>query len=324
MSAFVTPPFIRPGERVAVIAPASPFPEWPFREGLARLRDRYDVRVEAGIRSRTGYLAGDDTRRGGELARAMMDPAVRAIFCARGGYGVMRTIRELPWDSFCAAPKWIIGFSDVTALHLEALSHGVRSLHAPNVTGFGNRTPPIVRHDLLCILEGVPLSVERSAFADLQVVHPTAADAASAHEAERSGMGITRASSDVEGAAFGGNLALVHAMAAAGRLQVPVGCIFFLEDVTERPYRVDRMLTSLALGGHFANARALVFGDFDSCEPGPDGVTIPRVLADCTRALGIPVFGGAPFGHGAVNRPWLHGGSAWIRGGSVYFTPSVA
>src|SRR5579883_1220443 len=105
--------------------------------GLAWLRARYRLRVRSDVFARDGYLAGDDARRARELAHAMRDPEVRAIVCARGGYGAMRVVRDLPWDEFAARPKWIVGFSDVTALHALAWRAGVASVHGPNVTGLG-------------------------------------------------------------------------------------------------------------------------------------------------------------------------------------------
>jgi muramoyltetrapeptide carboxypeptidase len=290
------PPLLRPRDRIAIVAPASPFPDDAFFRGLGWLRQRYEISVRTSVRARAGYLAGDDAHRAADLSRAMRDPDVRAIFCARGGYGAMRITDALPWDELVRAPKWIVGFSDVTALHLEASARSVMTLHGPNVTGLGITTPPLVRYDLLCALEG---KGEPRAHHDLTVLRP--------------GRRVT-------GVATGGNLALVSAMAAAGKLRIPDGAIVFLEDVTEKPYRVDRMLTSLLLGGYLERACAIVFGEFVSCDAGPDGVTALDVLSDRTRALGIPVLANAPFGHGAVNRPIVLGAPATVDGNSVYFT----
>jgi len=275
------------GSRVAIVAPAGPFKrEWLF-QGLAWLRTRYEIRVSASIFEREGYLAGSDDRRANELARAMVDPEIDAIYCARGGYGTMRILDRLPWESFAKEPKWIVGFSDVTALHIGASKHGVSSLHAPNGTGLGVMTPR-ERFALLSLLEGrdVPWAWE-----GLDVI----------------------VEGEATGPLVGGNLALVAAMAAAGRLEIPQGAIVVLEDVTERPYRVDRMLTSLLLGGHLSRAGAIVFGGFTECEPAADGVTVDDVLCDRTRALGIPIVKGAPFGHGASNEAFMLGRGATVR-----------
>jgi muramoyltetrapeptide carboxypeptidase len=103
-------------------------------------------------------------------------------------------------------------------------------------------------------------------------------------------------------------------MAAAGRWRPPAGAILALEDVTERPYRLDRMLTSLRLGGHLSRLAGIVIGELSRCEPGPDGVLAADVVAERTCDLGIPVVAGAPFGHGARNDAFTLGAHAHIDG----------
>ena len=288
------PARLRPGSLVAVVAPASPFDREELFRGLAWLRTRYRLRLSSRILARSGYLAGDDAHRAAELARAMVEPEVEAIVCARGGYGAMRLLDALPWEAFAAQPKWIAGFSDITALHLEATNRGVCSLHAMNVTGLGRSIRASERLSLLDALEGGAMA----AWEGLESVH---------------------AGPPARGPVVGGNLALVVAMAAAGRFVVPEGAIIALEDVTERPYRIDRMLTSLRLGRHFARASAVVFGGFTQCEAGADGVTAEEVLRDRTAGLGIPVVSGAPFGHGSPNRAFVMGGAASLAGTTLRF-----
>ena len=283
------PEALGPGDRVAVVAPSSPFPRTQFLAGLAWIAQRYRVSLREDVFARTGYLAGEDDRRAGELERAMRDPDVRAILVARGGYGATRIVERLPWDDFARSPKWIAGFSDVTALHAKAVAHGVACVHGCNVTGLFAASPK-ARATWMSAME-----------------RPSAKRSWNALRAIRAG--------DAQGVLFGGNVALLCAMAAARTLVVPEGAIVLLEDVTERPYRVDRMLTSLLDGGHFARAAAIVFGDFSQCDPGPDGVTIDEVLAERTRALGIPVYANAPFGHGNRNEAFTLGASATLQGG---------
>ena len=106
-------------------------------------------------------------------------------------------------------------------------------------------------------------------------------------------------------------------MAAAGRLVLPSGAIVALEDTGEAPYRVDRMLTSLRLGGHLSGAAGIVFGGFARSPPGPDGRTVDEVLDACTRTLGIPVVAGAPFGHTAPNEAFVLGAVASLAGDAL-------
>jgi muramoyltetrapeptide carboxypeptidase len=286
-----SPPLLRPGSLVAVVAPASGFDRDELFRGLAWLRTRYRLRVDERVLSRSGFLAGADASRAAVLASAMIDPEVEAIVCARGGYGAMRVLDALPWDRFVERPKAIVGFSDVTALHVAASARGVRSVHGPNVTGLGRSISAAERASVIAALEGGALAPWRG-------LEPIVAG-------------------EARGPVVGGNLALVVAMAAAGRLEVPRGAILALEDVTERPYRVDRMLTSLLLGGHLQRAGAIVFGQFTQCEPGPDGVTAPEVLRERTAGLGVPVALGAPFGHGAPNHAFVIGREARLAGDTL-------
>lgn len=296
-----TPPPLRPGSVVAIVAPAGPFDREEFFRGLAWLRTRYVVRMTGDILSRTGYLAGTDERRAAELASAMTDPAVEAIVCARGGYGSMRILDRLPWVDFAKQPKWIVGFSDITALHVAATAEGVASIHGPNVTGLGRSIDASERLALIDALEGR----QPAPWNDLQQLFPT----------------VSSTQETVEGVLAGGNLAIVHAMAAAGRLRLPPSCVLVLEDVGERPYRIDRMLTSLVLGGHLSQAAAIVFGGFSSCDPGVDGVVVEDVLRETTKALGIPVLVDAPFGHGSPNLAFVLGSRVTIRSGALHFRP---
>jgi muramoyltetrapeptide carboxypeptidase len=288
------PPPLAPGDLVAVVAPSSPFPREELLRGLAWLRQRYRLRMGPGILAREGFLAGSDARRGEELARAMSDPEVKAIVAARGGYGAMRLVDALPWAELARRPRWIVGFSDVTALHAMAWRAGVASVHAPNVTGLGRDVTPAMRARWLACLERPTAS---HAWPGLRIVVPGGA----------------------RGPIVGGNLSLVHAMAAATRLVVPEGAILALEDVTESPYRIDRMLTSLRLGGYFARVSGLVFGGFDRCAPGADGRTADEVIEERTRDLGIPVLAGAPFGHGLRNDAFVLGSAARIEKDALLF-----
>lgn len=291
---FRTPPPLATGSLVAVVAPASGFDRDELFRGLAWLSTRYRLRIDQRILARAGFLAGTDEARADVLARAMLDPEVEAIVCARGGYGSMRILDALPWERFVERPKSIVGFSDVTALHAAANARGIVTVHGPNVTGLGRSITAAERASLIAALEG---------------------------RAPAPWTGLERlVPGDARGVVVGGNLALVQAMAAAGRFEVPTGAIVVLEDVTERPYRIDRMLTSLLLGAHFARASAVVFGGFTQCEPGPDGVTVEEVLRERTAKLGIPVVAGAPFGHGAPNHSFRLGREAVLRGDTLEWT----
>ena len=287
------PPPLAPGDAVVVVAPSSPFSVDQLWRGLAWLRSRYRIRLARGTFARDGYLAGDDERRRRELERAILDPETKAIVAARGGYGALRIANDLPWAELAHRPKWIVGFSDITALHALAWRAGVASVHAPNATGLGFAASPRVRAAFIA-------SVER----------PSASRVWQGLRVLRRGR--------ARGPIVGGNLAILHAMASAGLLSVPVGAVLAIEDVTEAPYRVDRMLTSLRLGGHLARAAAIVFGGFEKCPPGADGRSVYEVIEERTASLGVPVLADAPFGHGANNEAFVLGAPALVADGEVH------
>jgi muramoyltetrapeptide carboxypeptidase len=292
--ALLLPRPLEPGDLVHVVAPSSPFPPRDLWPGLAWLRTRYGVRISSGALSRRGFLAGGDDRRREEFARALRDPDTRAIVVARGGYGAMRIVDDLPWDDFFRRPKWIVGFSDVTAIHAMVWRGGVASIHGPNVTGLGLESSPAMRAAWIQAIER-PAQVRE--WRNLRAIQGGTAS----------------------GPLVGGNLSLLHAMAAADRLALPEGSVLALEDVGEPPYRVDRMLTSLSLAGHLARVSAIVFGGFDRCGAGPDATSIDDVLAERTRLLGVPVLAGAPFGHRAHNEAFVLGSVARVEGDRVSF-----
>jgi muramoyltetrapeptide carboxypeptidase len=277
----IVPPPLRPGDLVAVFAGSSPFDATLAFRGLAFLRGRYRVRWSRSLFERKGYLAGDDDRRLGELARALADPDVRALVAVRGGYGLPRIAPALDLAPLARDPRWIVGFSDVTALHVELARLGVASLHGPMVAALG-RGDAWTRERWIRALED-PLAP--LAFEGLRAWAPGRA----------------------EGPLVGGNLSLLHAAAAAGRLALPPAAVILLEDVGERPYRLDRMLTTLAQGGLFRDAAGVLVGDFTDCLPGPDGVRAEDVLRERLGGLGIPVLAGAPVGHERYNHPLVLG-----------------
>ena len=289
----LVPPNLRPGDHIAVVAPSSWLPRARFLSGLAWLKGRYRVDVSPIVFSKKGYLAGDDVERLELLSAKMRDPRVRAIIAGRGGYGATRIVSRLPWSEWAKAPSWLVGFSDVTALHLEAQARGVASLHAPNVTGLGAGRA-IDRLRLMRALEGGHLPC----WGDL--------------------VGLRHG--DVEGPLVGGNLALLLTQLASGKLINVEGAIVVLEDVTEKPYQVDRMLHALLESGLFRRAAGVVFGEFAQCPPGPDGVTIAQVLEEFAARVACPIYTGAPFGHSDRNEAMVLGARARLTSGVLHFT----
>jgi len=270
----VIPAPLEPGSRIRVIAPSGPFDRTLVLRGMGWLGQRYRVEFDWSIFERQGFLAGSDARRLTELNRALADPGISAIIAARGGYGLTRIAHLAEYAPLLHHPKWIVGFSDVTALHVEATALGVASMHGPNAAALG-RSDAWTQQRFLRALE---------------------APSAKAHFEGRH----TLRPGVAHGPLAGGNLSLLFACQATGRLRLPTGAILLIEDVTESAYRVDRMLSALLAGGALDGIAAVAIGDFTDC-PNSHGVSVHDVLAERLCALGVPVLSGLRFGHERYN-----------------------
>lgn len=259
-----------------------------FRAGADWLSERYEVVHRPDIFDRRGYFAGDDDRRLGELLEALADPAVDALICARGGYGTTRLLPGIDLAAVRDANKTLVGFSDITALHAIWAQAGVRSIHAPMVAALG-KADARIRELWIDALE-CPDKTRRWNLCPLV-------------EGEASGL------------LAGGNLAVLGALLGTPYQPDFTGRILFLEDVGERPYRIDRVLTSLRQAGAFDGLAGLVLGSFTEGDPGADGVTVEEVFADHFLGASFPVVTGFPAGHIDENEPVPLGARAILSGG---------
>lgn len=275
--ALTAPPLVKPGDSVAVIAPSGRIDVDDFEAGVAVLRERYDVRLRPDISAQAGYLAGNDARRAAELCDAIDDPAVKAIICARGGYGASRICDAVDLTVLRKRPKWIVGYSDTTVLLAKWAQASVQSIHAPHVQRL-HKLDADDRQRWFDALEQPDWSVT---FRDLQVPRP----------------------GDAVGPLLGGNLALLCALAGTDDFPSLDGAVLLLEDVNEKPYRVDRMLTQLRRLGVFNRVAGVALGRFSQSAPDADGVTVQDVLTERTADLPCPVVAGLPIGHDGPNAP---------------------
>jgi muramoyltetrapeptide carboxypeptidase len=237
---------------------------------VARLRTRHVVDYDPQIAQHAGYFAGDDTRRLREITRAIEDPRVDGIIAARGGYGATRLLPQLDAAQVRARPKLLVGFSDITALHSLWARARVASIHGPMAATLGT-LPAALATRFLDALEGRG---------------PT----------QVTGLELL-SRGRAEGVLLGGNLAVLASLLGTPHFPTLDGAILFLEDTGERPYRVDRMLTSLRNAGVLHAVRGIVLGAFEQALPGPDGVTVSEVLRERLTDLGVPVVAGLPCGH---------------------------
>jgi muramoyltetrapeptide carboxypeptidase len=280
------PPRLAPGDLVRIVAPSGPVPRPELEAGARRLAARYRVRYDpAALFRAEGFLAGPDEHRLGELAAALADPEARAVFIARGGYGLMRLLPLVDLESLRRNPRPIVGFSDATALLALAARAGLASVHGPVVTQL-DRLPEEDQQALFGLLErpGGGLLLE-----GLETLVP----------------------GRVQGPLLGGNLEVFSRLLGTPFMPDLAGAVLILEDIGERPYRIDRLITHLDLAGVFSAVSAVVLGEFTDCrerEGSPlASPPVEEVLEERLGRLAIPVVRGASIGHGARNTALPYG-----------------
>ena len=274
------------GDRVAVVAPASPFDKEKFARGLAALASIglspvHGESLFGRHPAENGYLAGDDERRASELRAALADKDARALVMARGGYGAMRLLhgeRPLQPEEVRDHPKLLVGYSDATALHQLWAHAGVPSIHGPMCTQLGEDPSALERLRALLFDDRPPPPI--------------------AWDPMHSPGGP---SGVVEGVLRGGNLAVLAALCGTPLQPRFSGAIVLLEDLGEPPYRLDRLVTQLLLAGALDGARGFVVGDLVG--PGEPSAGRSEAVAERLATLGVPVAMGAPFGHAGRNQP---------------------
>ena len=284
------PPRLRPGDTVGLVEPAGFSDDQQQVDAVQSAITAMGLRPKVGryVASRYGYLAGSDQQRAYDLNTMFDDDEVRAIFAVRGGWGSARLLPFLDWKTIRTNPKLLIGSSDITALHLAiAARAGFPTIHAPNAASswqniswsslhslaFAGATPTFQTQ--LALSGTDPLASQPSTFTTI-----------------RGGQ--------AQGRLLGGNLSVLTALVGSPWLPKFDGAILFLEDIGEAEYRIDRMMSQLALSGILRKVAGVVFGQCTRCTSGVTsylGFTVPQILEQYLRPLGVPAFYGANIGH---------------------------
>ncbi|MBI4238835.1 MAG: LD-carboxypeptidase [Deltaproteobacteria bacterium] len=280
MSRFRQPLLLQPGDCIGVAAPASAFPVEAFTAAVAWIRAQgFQVRHRPDITQRLRYFAGDDKRRAEELNALLCDPTIKAVFCARGGYGTQRIIPLLHHEAIAAAaPKIFVGSSDLTVLHGWLQRHcGWTTFYGPTITHhFGDVPTAAQNWQHLWQAIGQPQPLGTLASGDLRIIKPGRAT----------------------GCLAGGCLSLVHAsIDTAYGPTFDDDTILFLEDRGEKLYALDRMLTHLAHADVLRHVRGIIFGSLALSPDEPNPADLDTMLADCLRDFVGPVVAGLPAGH---------------------------
>lgn len=279
-------PVLRAGDIVDVVAPASACPPAVLERGVRMLRDWGLVaRVPVHIFGPPDLVAQEDGERWRQLRRALYAGDSRAVWCVRGGYGVLRLMPRLERCVRPVRPKLVIGFSDITLLHQHCNERwGWSTLHASNLGGAaGQRLRVTHRRELRRVVFGETTSL---VFRGLRALNPTA-----------------RATGVVRAPLTGGNMKTLQSLLGTPSMPRWRSRIVVLEDVGERAYSVDRMLEQFRNAGLLRGVRAMVLGDFTGGEE-PDGARHhAAVFTRFARSVRFPVLEGLPVGHGERMRP---------------------
>ena len=281
-----------------VVAPSGTLREFEaFEKGVEIWRSRgYRVELSSGYANCWGYLAGADEQRRQQLLIGLQNPDCRGVLCARGGYGGARLLEEWQWPE--VDPKWLIGFSDITSLLWSLSQQGISGVHGPLLTTIAAE-PDWSLTRLFDWIEG-------------------------------------RSLQPLEGVGWGnggatGKLMPANLTVATHLLGTPAepdleGVILAFEDVSEAPYRIDRMLTQWRMNGKLNRVRGIALGRFSQCDPPPNipSLTVTEVLRDRLSNLGLPIVSDLPFGHDGANAVLPVGMSAQLDGdrGKLYLGAS--
>lgn len=281
----IIPPYLQAGDEVAILSPASFPANENWKKGVEVLASwGLRVRHAPNYLARHFGLGGTDEERLSDLQQMLDDPSIKAIFPIRGGYGSSRLLDSLDFSGFISSPKWIIGFSDITALLCEVDRLGFASIHGPMPHNFCQKGGESALQNLHSLLFDGELSLS-----------------AGAHPLNRFG----EASAEI----IGGNLSLLCHLVGSPTFASTDGKILFIEEIGERLYHVDRLLLQLKRAGFFQNLAGLILGGFTDCNEASlnIGKTAYELVAEHTAGTSFPIAFNFPAGHIPNNQPLVFG-----------------
>jgi muramoyltetrapeptide carboxypeptidase len=280
-----TPQNLKKGDTIGIVSTARKISKEELKPAI-RLLESWGLKAVLGktIGAEKNQFAGSDDLRSSDFQQMLDDPKIRAIWCARGGYGTVRIIDRLDFSTFKKNPKWIVGYSDVTVLHSHIHDFGIETLHAQMCLEIENKTDE-ARESIRKVLFGEAYSIE----------------------IERTGsfppLGI------LKGELIGGNLSVLYSLVGSASEMKTDGKILFIEDLDEMLYHVDRMMMNLKRSGYLKNLNALIIGGMTEMKDNKVyfGKTAEEIIVDLVKEYEYPIILNFPAGHIADNRALIMG-----------------
>ena len=286
------PPFLKLNDKVVILSPAGNICAEHVNKATDIMREwGLEVTVSENALRETGRFSGFVEQRWQDLQRAMDDPDVKLIFCSRGGYGAVHLLDRLDFSAIKKQPKWLIGYSDITALHTAWQSNGIMSVHGPMAQHFSE--------------EGA---------ANLSVLYSKAAlSGKDLHYTVPAAYPFLNREGKASGTLFGGNLTVYTSLLGSKYIKIPRNGILLLEDIGEEPYRIDRMIYQLKIAGVFDRLKGLIVGQFTEYEEDNTmyGSLYESILS-AVKEYDFPICFGYPVGHTSINLPIIMGGNATL------------
>lgn len=275
----IKPPYLKKGDTVAIVSPAGNlFNKQAEIQQAEKLLKNWGLNVVLGgnLFTQNNQFAGTDDERASDFQKALDNPNIKAIWCARGGYGSVRILDKLDYSKFIEHPKWIIGYSDITAFHNQILNLGFESIHA--MMG-------------ISLDENCEYSEENSTSLKNAVFGNQLSYTIKSSDYNRLG--------EATGQIVGGNLTLLHTMLGSKTSIDTQGKILFFEEIGEYAYHIDRMLQSLKRAGYFENCKGIIVGDISDIKENSThwGKPIEQLILDVVEDYSFPVLFNFPAGH---------------------------
>ena len=288
-SHLITPPYLQKGDTIAIVAPAGILTNRKEVIGKAKaLAESWGLHVVYGehLFESAGHFSATDAERAEDFQKALDNPNIKAIWAGRGGYGTVRILDRLDFSKFIMHPKWVIGYSDITALHSHIHTLGFETIHAMMGTSLGE--------DPIEIIQTVS-SFKKTLFGE-----KLSYSLVSVKE-NRIGNG--------KGQIIGGNLALLASMLGSSSEMNADGKILFIEEIGEYKYSIDRMLQSLKRAGFFEKCKGLIVGDISNIKTNSTkwGSSIEQLIYDVVSEYDFPIVYQFPAGHEPDNRSLILG-----------------